>query len=55
MGILNEHESVPGFNIANKPILYANCHADNALGMPGQAGVPPFSKVIHQATRKQDK
>jgi hypothetical protein len=48
MNILNEHESVPGFNIANKPIFCANCHSDNALGMPGQAGVPPFSQVIHQ-------
>jgi hypothetical protein len=48
MDILNEHESVTGFNIADKPILCATCHADNALGMPGQAGVPPFSQVIHQ-------
>ncbi len=48
LNILNAHESVPGFNIANKPILCATCHSDNALGMPGQAGVPPFSQVIHQ-------
>lgn len=49
MGILNAHESVPGFSIANKPILCANCHADNALGMPGSGGAPPFSQAIHQA------
>jgi hypothetical protein len=49
MGILYAHESVSGFNIANKPILCANCHADPALGMQGTAGVPPFSQVIHQA------
>ena len=48
MGILNAHESVPGFNIANKPILCANCHADNALGMPGSGGAPPFSQAVHQ-------
>jgi hypothetical protein len=48
MNILNEHESVPGFNIANKPILCATCHADNALGMPGTPGVDPFSQVIHK-------
>jgi len=48
MNILQEHESVPGFIIANKPILCANCHADNALGMPGQPGTPPFSQAIHQ-------
>ncbi len=48
LAILNEHESVPGFNIANKPILCANCHADNALGLPGTPGIPSFSQVIHQ-------
>jgi len=48
MNILQEHESVPGFNIADKPILCANCHADNALGMSGQPGVKPFSEVIHK-------
>jgi len=48
MDILNEHESVPGFNIANKPIFCATCHSDNALGMAGQPGVPPFSQAIHQ-------
>jgi len=48
MSILNAHESVSGFNIANKPILCANCHADNALGMPGTPGTPPFSQAIHQ-------
>ena len=47
MAILEAHEQVPGFNIANKPILCANCHSDNALGMPGQPGIPPFSQVIH--------
>ncbi len=48
LNILQSHESVPGFNIANKPILCAQCHSDNALGMQGQSGVPPFSQVIHQ-------
>jgi hypothetical protein len=48
MAILQAHEAVPGFNIANKPILCANCHSDNALGMPGTSGTPPFSQAIHQ-------
>ncbi|MCX6268555.1 MAG: hypothetical protein NTW16_14560 [Bacteroidetes bacterium] len=48
LNILNAHESVTGFNIANKPILCATCHSDNALGTPGHTGVPPFSQVIHQ-------
>ena len=49
MDILNSHASVSGFDIANKPILCANCHGDNALGMPNHAGIPPFSQAIHQA------
>jgi hypothetical protein len=49
MNILNSHESVSGFNIADKPILCANCHGDNALGMPNHPGVPSFSQAIHQA------
>lgn len=49
LGILNAHESVSGFDIANKPILCANCHGDNALGMPNHAGIPSFSQAIHQA------
>ncbi len=48
MAILQAHESVSGFNIANKPILCAQCHADNALGTTGTAGTPPFSQAIHQ-------
>ena len=48
MDILNAHEPMTGFNIANKPILCASCHSDNALGTAGQAGVPPFSQAIHQ-------
>ena len=49
MGILNAHASVSGFDIANKPILCANCHGDNALGMPNHPGIPSFSQAIHQA------
>ncbi|MFZ4520330.1 MAG: T9SS type A sorting domain-containing protein [Bacteroidales bacterium] len=48
LAILNKHEKVPGFNINNKPIFCATCHSDNALGMPGQPGTPPFSQVIHE-------
>jgi hypothetical protein len=47
MAILQGHDQVQGFNIADKPILCANCHSDNALGTAGQPGVPPFSQVIH--------
>ncbi|MEI7725862.1 MAG: T9SS type A sorting domain-containing protein [Bacteroidota bacterium] len=48
LAILNKHEKVTGFNVNNRPILCASCHSDNALGMPGKPGVPPFSQVIHE-------
>jgi hypothetical protein len=48
MNILQKHESVPGFNINNRPIFCANCHADPALGKPGAPDVKPFSEVIHK-------
>lgn len=48
MDILNEHDEVPGFNINNRPIFCANCHADNALGKPGVPGVPSFSQAVHE-------
>lgn len=47
--ILNAHEEEGGFDPNNTPILCAECHADNALGTPGHAGVPPLSQAIHQA------
>jgi hypothetical protein len=45
--ILNQHEEEGGFDPNNTPILCADCHADNALGMPGTPGVESFSYVIH--------
>lgn len=47
--ILNMHEDEGGFDPNNTPILCAECHADNALGTPGHAGVPPLSQAIHEA------
>jgi len=45
--ILNLHETVTGFDPNVKPILCANCHQDNALGMAGTVGTPVFSEAIH--------
>lgn len=45
--ILNAHEDEGGFNPNNTPILCANCHASNALGTTGHAGVPSLSLAIH--------
>jgi hypothetical protein len=47
--ILNAHEDEGGFDPNATPILCAECHSDNALGMPGHPGVPAFSRAIHSA------
>lgn len=46
--ILNEHEDEGGFNPNNLPILCANCHASNALGMAGNPNLPSLSEAIHK-------
>jgi len=48
MNILNMHETVPGFDPNNRPILCANCHGDPALGKPKLPGYDYFSQVIHR-------
>ncbi len=47
LGILNAHEQEGGFDPNNRPILCADCHSDNALGLPGTPGLGSFSYVIH--------
>ena len=46
-GILNMHGPEAGFNPAATPILCANCHASNALGMAGNPELPSLSEAIH--------
>ena len=46
--ILNEHEREGGFDPNDTPILCADCHASNALGMAGKPDVPSLSEVIHK-------
>ncbi len=48
MSILQSHPNVSGFNINNRPILCANCHADPVLGTTGNGSAPKFSQVIHE-------
>lgn len=36
-----------GSLVSRAPILCAECHASNALNKPGVAGIPNFSKAIH--------
>jgi hypothetical protein len=48
--ILRDHDKLHGTNLeANKPVLCAGCHADNALGLPGTPGLPALSHAIHGA------
>lgn len=45
--ILLAHEEEGGFDPNATPILCANCHADNALGMPGNPNLPSLSQAMH--------
>jgi hypothetical protein len=33
--------------MSRRPVLCASCHASNALGMPGRAGLPSLSRAMH--------
>lgn len=47
--ILRRHDSEAGTNLVNnRPVLCADCHASNALGMPGQPGLKSLSQVMHE-------
>jgi len=46
--ILQLHDEKQGTSLmSNRPVLCASCHGSNALGAPGQAGVPNLSKAMH--------
>jgi len=46
--MLTKHDLHHGTNLVNqKPVLCAECHADNALGLPGQPGVSNLSRAMH--------
>jgi len=52
----NSDEYPPGHQgllMDRRPILCAECHASNALGEPGVAGVPSLSKAIHKKHREE--
>lgn len=34
--------------VTRRPVLCAECHASNALGAPGVAGIPNLSRAIHE-------
>jgi len=44
-------DEYPGGNkplMSRRPILCAECHASNALGAPGEPGIPNFSQAMHE-------
>lgn len=46
--ILTLHDQNEGTTLMNeRPVLCADCHASNALGLAGEAGVPNLSSAIH--------
>lgn len=48
--ILRAHDRLHGTTLVNEtPVLCAKCHSDNALGLPGQAGVSSLSSAMHTA------
>lgn len=48
--ILQDHDELHGTTLLQqRPVLCASCHADNALGTPGEPGVPNFSSAMHSA------
>ena len=48
--ILKAHDRLHGTDLmAHRPVLCANCHADNALGLPGTPGVSNLSNAMHSA------
>lgn len=48
--ILRAHDRLHGTTLeSRKPVLCAECHADPALGAPGQEGVPTLTSAMHAA------
>ncbi len=46
--ILTLHDKEEGTDLmAQRPVLCANCHGSNALGMPGDPDLPSLSHAIH--------
>jgi hypothetical protein len=48
--ILTRHDKLHGTNLlAMKPVLCANCHGSNALGLAGDPNLPNLSRAMHGA------
>jgi hypothetical protein len=52
--ILRRHDDEEGTHLqTSRPVLCANCHASNALGLPGQPGLPSLSEAMHKRHAEQ--
>jgi hypothetical protein len=50
LDILRDHDRLHNTTLeANQPVFCASCHADPALGAPGQPGISMFSHAMHGA------
>jgi hypothetical protein len=50
LDILRDHDRLHGTSLElNQPVFCAGCHADPALGAPGQSGISTFSSAMHAA------
>jgi hypothetical protein len=50
LDILRDHDRMHGTTLeASQPVFCAGCHADPALGAPGQPGISSFSSAMHTA------
>jgi hypothetical protein len=48
--ILKSHDRLHGTQLEqHQPVMCASCHSDNALGTPGQPGIPSLSAAMHTA------
>jgi hypothetical protein len=48
VNILALHDREESTNLRNStPVLCANCHSSNALGLPGVVGLPSLSRAMH--------
>ncbi|MBS1724336.1 MAG: hypothetical protein JSS66_15445 [Armatimonadetes bacterium] len=54
MDILRRHDRKHGTTLVDqKPVLCAKCHADPALGAPGEPGVSSMSSAMHSSHAKR--
>ncbi len=48
--VLRDHDRIHNTDLeSNQPVFCAACHADPALGAPGQPGISTFSSAMHSA------